>query len=383
MTTAAVVFAACLILLAYVYVGYPLVCALLAAVMRRGVAAAGLTPPVSILIAARNEARDLPATLRNKLELDYPADLVEIIVVSDASEDGTDRIVREMAAEHPGRVKLLRQDERGGKTLALNRAAAAASGEILVFSDANSLYHRSALRALAAAMADPEVGYVTGSMAYRAPDGSLSGRGCSAYMRYENMLRGLETRIGSVVGVDGGIDAVRAELYRPMRADQLPDFVLPLTVVAAGRRVVYTPEAVLYEDALAEAGDEFRMRVRVALRALHALRDMSGLLDPLRHGLFSWQLFSHKLLRYLAPVFMAGALASNAVLASAGGAWAGLLAAQVVFYASAAAGHALRSGGLPVWLGLPYYFCLVNSAAGVALLRFLRGDRMAVWTPRT
>ena len=167
-------------------------------------------------------------------------------------------------------------------------------------------------------------------------------------MRYENALRAWETACGSIVGVDGGIDAVRRELQVAMRADQLPDFVLPLTVRERGFRVVYEPRALLYEDALAAAGDEFRMRVRVSLRALHALRDKRALLDPWRFGLFAWQLWSHKLLRYLAPLFQVGALASNAVLAwGPWSFWKGLFAAQLLFYVLAWAGHRRRGAAEP------------------------------------
>lgn len=160
---------------------------------------------------------------------------------------------------------------------------------------------------------------MTGRMVYKAPDGSLSGEGCSAYMRYENRLRAWETRLGSVVGVDGGVDAIRRSLYEPMRADQLPDFVQPLRVREQGYRVVYQPEAILYEDTLAATGDEYRMRVRVSLRAFHALKDMSALLDFTRFGVFAWQLWSHKVLRYLAFVFMAGCLVSAWLLANRAG----------------------------------------------------------------
>ena len=232
--------------------------------------------------------------------------------------------------------------------------------------------------------AGTRVGYVTGRMLYRAPDGSLTGEGCSAYMRYENTLRAWETRLGSVVGVDGGIDAVRRDLYVPLRADQLPDFVLPLAVRERGRRVVYRPEARLYEDALAAAGDEFRMRVRVALRAWHALRDKAALLNPFRHGLFAWQLLSHKVLRYLAPFFQLGALLANLVLAAGGGTfWVWLLGLQVVFYLLALLGHALRGRRAPRPLSLAYYLCVVNAASGLAFLRFLRGRKQVLWQPRT
>lgn len=384
MTLAAVVFWVCAGALAYVYAGYPLLVRLLAAVLRRRPASppAGFEPPsVTVLTAARNEAAHIAETVRNKLAQRYPPEKLEVIVISDGSTDGTDERVR--AIGDP-RVRLLRQEPRAGKTAALNLAVPQARGEVLAFADANSLWAPDALARLVEPLADPAVGYVTGRMVYRAPDGSPTGEGCSAYMRYENALRAWETACGSIVGVDGGIDAVRRELYVPMRADQLPDFVLPLAVRRAGRRVVYAPAALLYEDALAAADDEFRMRVRVSLRALHALRDMAALFDPARYGLFAWQLFSHKLLRYLAPLFQAGALAANAALALRGGIfWPALLGLQGLFYLGALAAHLARRRGVPGALVPIYYLCLVNAAAAVALWRFARGQRQVTWTPRT
>ncbi len=373
----------CLSVLVYIYVGYPLACALLGALLRRRVARSEATPSVTVLIAAYDEVDCIAETVRNKLAVDYPTELLDVIVVSDESGDGTDEAVAAVAAEHPGRVTLIRQEPRAGKTAALNLARGHARGEVLVFSDANSLYGPGAVRALVSAFADPTVGYVTGRMVYRAPDGSLTGEGCSAYMSYENVLRRLETRVGSVVGVDGGIDAVRAVDYTVMRADQQPDFVLPLTVVARGKRVVHVPDALLYEDALTGADDEFRMRVRVILRAWHALNDMSSLLLPWRSGLFSWQLFSHKVLRYLAPVFQAGLLVGNAAMVGRGEVWGMMMVLQGLFYLAALAGHLLPGARLPGPLAFPYYLTLLNSAAGVALVRFLRGERQTIWKPRT
>jgi len=381
-TVIAGVFVLSLATLVYVYLGYPLAVLALAAVRRRRVRADDRPLSVSVLTSARNEAACIAETVRNKLASDYPADLLEIIVVSDASDDGTDEILAGLAAEDP-RVRWIRQDPRAGKTAALNRAAAEARGEILVFSDANSLYASDALRRLVAPFADPEGGYVTGRMVYRAPDGSLTGEGCSAYMRYENALRRWETGVGSVVGVDGGIDAVRRENYVAMRPDQQPDFVLPLSVVEQGKRVVHAPDALLYEDALADSGDEFRMRVRVTLRAWHALCDKAALFDPRRTGLFAWQLFSHKALRYLAPVFQALALATNLALAGRAPVWNVLLGLQGLFYATALLGLVTGGRGVPGAVVFPYYLCLLNSAAGVALLKFLRGERQVVWNPRT
>src|SRR5690606_14809748 len=246
-----------------------------------------------ILIAAFNEEQDIEHTLRNKIELDYPKDLLEILVVSDESVDQTDAIVERIAAEAPIPIRLIRQVPRQGKTSGLNLIAPQATGEILVFSDANSIYAPDALRKLVRNFADATVGYVTGKMVYTNPDGSMIGDGCSAYMKYENWLREKETSIGSVVGVDGGIDAIRASLFRILNPDQLPDFVQPLQVVEQGYRVVYEPEALLKELALDNSDREYRMRVRVSLRALCALHDMKQSLNPGRYGIFSLQPVSH------------------------------------------------------------------------------------------
>jgi len=373
-------FFASLSALLYIYLGYPLAAFVLSRVLCRTVRRRACEPHVTILIAAHNEEGHIGATIANKLSLDYPRDSLEIIVVSDGSQDATDAIVRSFA--HRG-VRLIRQEPRQGKTAALNQAVPEAAGEILVFSDANSLYAPDALRHLVENFADPEVGYVTGKMVYAAPDGSLVGDGCSAYIRYENLVRAWETLSGSIVGVDGGIDAVRRDLYRPMRADQLPDFVLPLAVAEQGYRVVYEPRALLREDALRSTADEYRMRVRVTLRALWALWDMRGLLNPFRHGVFSFQLFSHKVLRYLAVVFMACAALCNLLLATRSLFFRAALVLQALFYGLALAGRVYeKRGAAPRLLFIPYYFCLVNVAAGHALVRFLRGEKQVVWTPR-
>lgn len=367
-------------LVIYVYAGYPLTVALLGSLWPRPVRRQAVTPRVTVLIAAYNEAEVIAATLRNKLELDYPAELMEVLVVSDGSDDGTDQLVAGFADP---RVRLLRQQPRAGKTSALNLAVPQAKGEIIVFSDANSLYAPDALRQLLANFADPEVGYVTGRMIYVNPDGSPIGEGCSSYMQYENLLRAGETRIGSVVGVDGGIDAVRKELYRSMRADQLPDFVLPLQVVRQGYRVVYEPAAQLWEQALKAAGDEYRMRVRVSLRALWALFDMRSLLLGAGGLRFAWQLWSHKLLRYLCFLFLAAALVSNLLLLSSGWLYPAVFALQLLGYLGALATPALERAGVGLrLLSFARYFSLLNLACAHAWGKFLLGQKQVLWTPR-
>src|ERR1700683_3196250 len=290
-----VTFWACLFVGLSPYGAYPLCIALLKVVRPRPVRSGEIAPAVTVVISAYNEAGHIAATVRNKLQQDYPAALLDIMVASDASTDGTDEVLRQLAVQEP-RLRFLRQEPRSGKTSALNGLVARARGEIVVFADANSMYRPDTVRRLVAVFADPEVGYAFGRMLYVDPHGSLVGDGCTAYMRYENKLRSFESVVGSVVGSDGGVDAIRRSLYQPMRSDQLPDFVLPLSVVEQDYRAVYVPAAVLEEETLSREAAEYRMRVRVALRAFWALWDKRTLLNPLRYPLFSWQLASHKLL---------------------------------------------------------------------------------------
>jgi len=365
----------------YTFIGYPAALLILSRLRPREVRRGSGTPFVSIVTAAHNEAACIRATIENKLSLDYPADRREVIIVSDASEDGTDAIVREF--EDRG-VRLIRQDERRGKSAALNLGLESAMGEIIVFSDANSIYERATLRELVRAFDDPSVGYVTGKMVYTHPDGSTVGEGCSAYMRYENRLREWETKVGSIVGVDGGVDAMRRSLYRPLRPDELPDFVIPLRVTSAGYRVIYEPAAVLREATTSRPADEYRMRVRVALRALWALREAPGLLNPLKYGLFSWQLFSHKVLRYAAFAPLLLLLIVNAVLALEPGIYRILFGAQIAAYGAGIAGLLLsRRSSLPRILSIPYYFILIQAASCHAVLKLAAGRRIVVWNPRT
>jgi len=367
-------------ILAYVYVGYPLLVYVAARITRATVNKASHQPRVSILIAAYNEAAHIDATIANKLALDYPADRLQIIVVSDGSTDGTDGIVAEYASRG---VMGLRQEPRNGKTSALNLALAQATGEIIVFADANSLYARESLRHLVGNFADPRVGYVTGTLGYVNQDGTMTGDGCSLYMRYENFIRASETQLGSVVGVNGGIDAVRRSLFQPMKADDLPDLVLPLRVIAQGYRVVYEPAAILSETANASREDEYKMRVRVALRALWTLAEMPDMLSVPRHGVYAIQLISHKALRYLAFVFMIGTFATALVLTPYRPVYAAAFIAQMAVAISALLGFlAERQGWHSRALSIPYYFVLVNAAASAACVKFITGQRSRVWQPR-
>jgi cellulose synthase/poly-beta-1,6-N-acetylglucosamine synthase-like glycosyltransferase len=280
-------------------------------------------------------------------------------------------------------VLLLRQEPRRGKTAALNVAADRATGEVFVFADANSMYAPDTVRMLVRNFGDARVGYVTGRLVYGGGDGSNVGIGCKAYMAYEDLLRRSETRLGSIVGVNGGVDAVRRALFLRMRDDQLPDFVLPLHVVERGYRVVYEPDAILHEDTLTTSRAEYQMRVRVALRAWWAMADMRALFNPARHGLFSLQLFSHKVLRYAAFAAAPLAYLAAAALWGAGPVYQlSCVAGSMLLVLAAAGWTAERAGYSSSLVSIPYYFVLINIAAAQALAKFAAGQRQAVWTPR-
>jgi cellulose synthase/poly-beta-1,6-N-acetylglucosamine synthase-like glycosyltransferase len=367
------------LIIGYIYLGYPL---LLRYLPKRPAKVVELEyqPRITVIIPAFNEAKVIQSTIENKLQQTYPPELLQIIVISDESEDGTDDLVSEIAARD-SRVKLVRQIPRQGKTSGLNLAVPLATGEIIIFSDANSHYQTDAIEKLVNCFSDPDVGYVTGKMVYVNEQGNLIGDGCSAYMKYENYLRKLEAQVSSVVGVDGGVDAIRKALYQPMNADQLPDFVLPLKVVTQGKRVIYCEEALLNEESLSSSQSEFRMRVRVSLRAYWAMWDMKHLFNPFKYGIFSLQILSHKLLRYLAfiPLFLV--LLSNGLITGDGFLYQFTFLAQMLFY-SAAGFVSLNDGTKNRWLGLANYFCLINVAAAMAFVKFIKGEKIVMWKPR-
>jgi cellulose synthase/poly-beta-1,6-N-acetylglucosamine synthase-like glycosyltransferase len=383
LTSTELLFWASLALGLYPYLGYPLCVALLRIFRPRPVRAGAITPHVTVVISAYDEAGHIEATVHNKLAQQYPHELLDVIVASDASTDGTDELLDRLAQEN-SRVTFIRQEHRGGKTAALNRLVERSRGEIIVFADANSMYRPDTIRRLVEAFADPKVGYATGRMLYVDPQGSLIGDGCTAYMKYENVLRAWETGIGSIVGVDGGVDAVRRSLYQSMRSDQLPDLVLPLTIVEQGYRVVFVPDAVVEENTLTTQSAEYRMRVRVALRAFWALNDKRGLLNPLRYPLFSWQLASHKLLRYLSFLPLGVAAVLNWLLLSADGIYSHLAVAQccaaLLSYVALRGPAPLRRFALARYC---YYFLLLNWASAVAFVRFVRREKQIIWEPRT
>ena len=289
--------------LGYVYLGYPLLLRLIVALRGlRRIARADITPPVSFVISAYNEAPVIRQKLTNALQMDYPAGLLQIAVVSDASEDETDDIVREFASAG---VELMRQEDRRGKTAGLNAVVPRLTGDVIVFSDANAIYRSDAIRKLVRNFADPEVGCVTGESRYTPTrPNSAADFGERAYWDYEIQQKRLETAIGSTVGGDGAIYAIRRSLWQPLPEAAINDFLNPLQIVAAGWRAIYEPEAVCFEETAGGTSSEYRRRVRIVSRSWRAIFQAPGALNPFRVGLFALSLVSHKVLRWWSGLFL-------------------------------------------------------------------------------
>lgn len=377
---AEVVFWSSVAALCYTYAGYPLLLFVVSLVRSRPVHKDAAEPSVSVIITAYNEERDLRAKLENTLALDYPNKKLEVIVASDCSTDGTDDIVREFAQRG---VVLHRQTERLGKTAAQNAAIEKASGEIILFSDATTLYQPDVLRVIAPNFSDQSVGCVAGRLVYVDPARSAVGHGARSYWSYETFLKKHESRVCSLIGASGCLYAVKRSAYVPMYNEACSDFLIATKMVEQGLRAIYEPEAVCTEETNRRADRELKMRVRVITQTFTDLWRHRSMLNPLRSGFYAVELFSHKVLRYFVPVFLLAMFGASLVLATSSLFYAVALTAQLFFYAVALVASILERASAyrhPI-LALPHYFVLANVASLIAAYKFLSGERYARWEP--
>lgn len=373
---AQVVFWVALALVVYTYVGYSFVIFALASVFRNPVKRASIEPKVTFLITAYNEEKNIANKIEQTLSLDYPADKLELIVASDGSTDRTDDIVRGFADRG---VRLIRVEGRVGKTATQNEAVRQATGDIIIFSDATTRYEQSAIRHIVQNYFDPTVGAVSGRYEYYNPTGASIGTGSILFWKYENLIKRLQTNIKTITGCCGCIYSVRRSAYVPLPADIISDLVEPLKVVERGYRIVFEPEAIAFEETTEQTDEEFRMRVRVVTRGMRGLLYMKSLFNPLRHGFVSFQLLSHKVLRWLIPVFLLVLLVANLFLV--GQTFYNVtLALQLAFYLSALIGLLFeRRSLLSKVMSIPLYFVTVNAAATVAMYRVWKGHKAVTW----
>ena len=375
---ATVVFWTCCALLVYVYVLYPVLVRALAARFGTPVRHGSDSPSVTILITAYNEEKCIRGKLENLSRLDYPPGLVNTIVVSDASSDATEEIARHF---DPARVSVLRVEGRQGKTACQNAGAAVARGDILVFTDATTQIDPGALRGLVENFADGDVGCVAARPIYVSSAENATSQGCEKYWTYELRLRAAESAFGCLIGVSGCLYAVRKTAYVPIDPGLISDFVIAMKMREQGLRTVLAANALCFEHTLDRGSRELAMRVRVAVRSMHALIQERRFLNPWRYGSLAWALWSHKVLRYASPVLWMTALIANIRLA-AHPSYMLLLITQCALIGAGVLGFFLQAKrSTPGILGQPYYFLLTNVASLIATLRYLKGDRMVTWKP--
>jgi cellulose synthase/poly-beta-1,6-N-acetylglucosamine synthase-like glycosyltransferase len=360
----------------YAYVGYPLVLAMLSAVIRRPVRRASVPDPdapmVSLLIPAYREAAVIEEKIRNSLALDYPADRIEIVVACDGSPDETPALARRMA--DGDRVRVLDYPINRGKIDVLNASVPELRGEIVVFSDAAALLFPDAVSRLVSNFADPSVGAASGKYTVVKADDVSIGRSEDFYWRYETFLKVLESRISSTLGAHGHLHAIRKALYPfPPPGTINDDYIIPASVIARGYRAVYDPTAIVYEAAQEMTG--FGRRVRIMAGNVQQLREIKPLLWPPRI-LPLYFFLSHKAVRLAVPFAMAAALVANFMLARTAP-YNALVLLQVAFYLLAIMGAVWKLR--PRLLALPYYFTMINVAVFFGLYHAVTSRRRMSW----
>ena len=356
----------------YAYFGYPVVLAGLQLVVRRRVRRRPIEPSVSLLIPAYNEADVIERKIQNSLALDYPKDRLEIVVVSDGSTDQTAELASRLADDQ--HIRVFDFQPNCGKINALNSAVPRLRGEIVVFSDAPALLNPDSLRKLVSNFADPEVGAVSGKYTVIKADEVNIGESEDFYWKYETFLKVQESKISSTLGGHGHLHAIRKALYPfPPAGTINDDYVIPVSVLAKGYRAVYEPSAIVYEEAHEMTG--FRRRVRIMAGNLQQLREMKGLLLPLR-PLPLFFLLSHKLARILVPFAMVAAFFGNLPLIRSR-LYLWLFLGQTLFYCFAAAGTKVQIK--PKLLMLPYYFCMINAATFLGIYYAVTSHRKMSW----
>lgn len=339
-------------------------------------------PLVSVVIAAYNEEKSIGEKLENILSLDYPRDRLEVVIASDGSTDRTDAVIKDYECLGINLLSLPRQ----GKAAALNAAVAASSGEILVFSDANSMYKADALRALTRPFADPKVGGVAGNQSYLKKKATSSITvGERSYWSFDRMMKESESKAGSTISATGAIYAIRRSLFQSVIEGVTDDFYTSTGVISQGYRLVFAPDAIAYEHAAGTSKIEFGRKVRVITRGLRAIFiARSELLNPLHYGFYSIQLFSHKVLRRLIVFPLLFLFFITPFLWTTSLFYQLFMIGQLVFYSLGSLGLLLdgtRFGRMKLFT-IPFYFCLVNAAVVMATVNIFQGRQIKRWEPQ-
>jgi len=368
-----------LVIITYTYVLFPLIVFLRGRFFREPYTSAEIDCTVSIVIAAYNEARSIGKKLDNLLALNYPKEHLEVIIASDGSTDETDEIVKRYGGYG---IKLLSLP-RMGKADALNAAVKASNGEIIVFSDANSMFTQDALHALINPFADSKIGGVAGNQCYQGKKELKVNRSELSYWNFDRQMKKSQSRAGNAISATGAIYAIRRSLFQPIPVGVTDDFITSTRVIAQGYRLVFAPDAIAYEPPAESNSAEFARKVRIMTRGLQAVLVMRSLLNPFRYGFYSIELFSHKVLRRLVVFPLLTLAFVSPFLWNQGLLYQVVTLGQGVFYGMALMGFLLRKTALSnrKLFTFPLFFCMVYAAAFIATFNIILGRKIVRWEP--
>ncbi len=374
----------CLLLVVYTYVGYGIVLRLLVGIKRlagkedNNTAQLNYFPEVTVVIAAYNEVDFIEEKIQNTLQLDYPPNKRQVVVVTDGSTDATPDIVRQYAE-----VKLLHHPERRGKIAAVHRTMKEVTTPIVIFTDANTYLNPEAIQNIVRHYQNPKIGGVAGEKrVYIAEKDSASGAGEGFYWKYESALKSWDAELYSVVGAAGELFSVRTELYEDIPKDTIiEDFYLTLRIAQKGYRIAYEPDAFALEGPSASVKEELKRKIRIAAGGIQSIVRLKPLLNIFRYGILSFQYISHRVLRWtVTPFALVLVFVLNIFLYSQSDFYKLIFYGQILFYLAALIGYVLENKSIKIKaFFIPYYFFIMNYAVFRGILRYLRGSQSVTW----
>jgi len=335
-------------------------------------------PNITLLITAYNEESCIREKIENSLSLNYPKDQIQYIIITDGSDDNTPQFVEEYAE-----IQLMHQPERQGKIMAVERAMKEVHGEIVVFTDANTLLNKEAVKNIVRHFSDKKVGVVSGEkrILNRSAD-EAAGAGEGFYWRYESKLKQWDNELYSVMGAAGELFAIRTKLFEPIPKDSLiEDFYMSFKIIEKGYKIAYEPDAYALEEPSASVKEELKRKIRIAAGGIQSIVRLKELLNPFKYGVITFQYVSHRVLRWtLAPLSLPIVFISNAFLWDQGFIYQFIFVNQVLFYLSALCGFLLEKKHIRLkLLFIPYYFCMMNYAVYAGFRRFMKGSQSVLW----
>ncbi|HWP83090.1 MAG TPA: glycosyltransferase family 2 protein [Bacteroidota bacterium] len=368
------------LLILYTYALYPFLLLLITRPQnsQKDVQSKKNVPSVTILISAHNEEQVISQRISNLKELDYPKEKLQVLIGSDGSTDGTNALMTKAKTSH---IKLVTFQQRRGKAAVLNDLMTQARGEIVIFSDANTIFDPGVVKRLVRHFSDPQVGAVSGELRLETDRRSVGGVGESFYWQYETLVKRLESRFASLVGATGGVYAIRKSLFEPLPIGKSvnDDFVIPLHILKKGYRVVYEPEAVAFEHVAGSVRGEFKRKVRIGAQNFASVWLVKDMLHP-KKGFPAFALWSHKILRWCVPFFLIILFSSSLALSLYDDSYRSLFWAHVVFWGLVVIGFTAEQIDWNIGVGgFPYYFVAMNAALFVGFIKFLAGVHTAAW----